>query len=54
MYPTVGVVVHGVTLCDIAGEGSRVSNHNPRKSCCDLHLRWSCNCGNDNLIFHIC
>ena len=42
MHPSVGVVAHGVASGDSAGEGGGVSHHNPRESCCDLHLWWYC------------
>ena len=42
MDPSVGIVAHWVASGDSAGEGGRVSHHNPHESCCDLHLRWYC------------
>ena len=40
VYPSVGVATHGVASGDSAGKGGGVSHHNPRESCCDLHLWW--------------
>ena len=42
MHPSVGVATHGVASGDSAGEGGGISHHNPRESCCDLHLWWCC------------
>ena len=42
MHPSVGVAAHGVASGDSAGEVSGVPHHNPRESCCDLHLWWNC------------
>ena len=42
MHPSVDVAAHGVASVDSAGEGGRVSHHNPCESRCDLHLWWYC------------
>jgi len=42
VHPSVGVVTNGVASGDSASEVSGDSHHNPRESCCDLHLRWYC------------
>ena len=51
VHPSVGVAAHGVASGDSAGEGGGVSHHNPRESCCDLHLWWYCIGGMSDKIF---
>ena len=45
VHPSVGVAAHGDASGDSADEGGGVSHHNPRESCCDLHLWWYCSGG---------